>query len=200
MNNLQQEKDKRYRTDFFMVPHDYLLQEQIQQNPDIAINTANKYNYINNTTNITGFRPTRNNIEVYKTYQYKCSSTMTPFMKLFFSKENMINIQNELKYEIYLKSGSRFIINPQDPQELGIIMESMYYQYSSRPIEICLFKQEISRMNKIVLNYCIQNVLTAIEMQNGYLKKITDDITGIDIGEYTSKKGLKITKTYTPKI
>ncbi len=199
MNNLL-EKDKRYRTDFFTVPHDYLLQEDIQQNPDIPLSEDNKYSYINNTTNITGFKPTRSITETYQIYQYRCSTTMTPFMKLFFSKQNMINIQNEMKFEIYNRSNGRFIINTQDPQELGIVMESMYHQYSAKPVEECLFKKEIARMNRIVLNYCVPNVLSAIEMQNGYLKKITDDITGVITPEYTSNRGLKITKTYTPKI
>ncbi len=193
------EKDRRYRSDFFNVHDAYPAQEKILLNPDIPSNKDPVYNYVNSTSKITNHKNTRA-IENYEIYDYKCSSTMSPFMRVFFSRQNMTILQNQLKYQVFLKSDNKYIIDKQDPQELGTIMESMYYQYSSRPIEECLFKNEIERLNGIVLNYSVSNVIIGIRAQNGYLKKITDNITGMDIGISTTRKGLKISKTYTPKI
>ncbi len=116
---------------------------------------------------------------------------------MYFSQENIQNLQNRLRYGVYLRSNKRFIIPEQSIRELGIIMESMYYQYSKKPSNHALFKKEIEYLNTLVLEYAIPNTLSAVEAQNNYLNFISKDVVPQYEYEYTSNKGLK-TKLYNP--
>ena len=96
----------------------------------------------------------------------------TYLSKAFFSHQNIQLIQNGIRAGVYHRSNGQYLIGPQDCDPLKIIMRSVYLQYSAnQPTNVT---QQIEELNKIVLNYCIQQVYGEAQ---GYLKYIDDAST-----------------------
>ena len=93
----------------------------------------------------------------------------TELSNTFFSKENIQILQNGIRSGVYHKSNGQYLIGPQDYDSLKIIMRSVYLQHSSNMINN--IQQQITELNKIVLNYCIQQVYSEAQ---GYMKYISD--------------------------
>jgi len=90
----------------------------------------------------------------------------------FFSQQNIQIIQNGIRAGVYKRSNSQYVIAPQDCDSLKIIMRSIFLQYSAnQPDNIT---QQINQLNKIVLDYCIQQVYSEAQ---GYMKYINDAST-----------------------
>lgn len=90
----------------------------------------------------------------------------------FFSQQNIQILQNGIRAGVYRRSNGQYLVGPQDCDSLKIIMRSVYLQYSAnQPTHVT---QQIEELNKIVLNYCIQQVYGEAQ---GYLKYIDDAST-----------------------
>jgi len=96
----------------------------------------------------------------------------TQLSKLFFSKENIQILQNGIRAGVYHRSNGQYIIGSQDCDALKIIMRSMFLQYSSNQTQNV--SQQINQLNKMVLDYSIQQVYGEAQ---GYLKYIDDAST-----------------------
>ena len=95
--------------------------------------------------------------------------SQTPLSQTFFSIENIQIIQNGLRSGVYMRSNGQYIIGPQDCDSLKIIMRSVFLQHSANlPNNIT---QQINELNKIVLDYCIQQVYSEAQ---GYMKYVDD--------------------------
>jgi hypothetical protein len=95
--------------------------------------------------------------------------SQTPLSQTFFSLENIQIIQNGLRSGVYMRSNGQYIIGPQDCDSLKIIMRSVFLQHSANlPNNIT---QQINELNKIVLDYCIQQVYSEAQ---GYMKYVDD--------------------------
>tara|TARA_X000001036_G_C20486908_1_gene728134 strand:- start:437 stop:931 length:495 start_codon:yes stop_codon:yes gene_type:complete len=75
---------------------------------------------------------------------------------LFFSKQNIQNIQTLLINGVYEKSNSQIRIDKQPEDNIVIIMRSMYLQYSKN-LDTELNTQ-VNELNNYVLNFCIPKV------------------------------------------
>jgi len=96
----------------------------------------------------------------------------TTLSNLFFSQQNIQIIQNSIRSGVFQKSNSQYIIGVQDCDVLKIIMRSVFLQYSAnQPNNITL---QIIELNKMVTNYCIQQVYGETQ---GYLKYLEDAST-----------------------
>jgi len=96
----------------------------------------------------------------------------TDLSQAFFSQQNIQIIQNGIRAGVYHKSNGQYTICQQDCDSLKIIMRSVFLQYSAnQPKNI---SQQIEELNKIVLNYCIQQVYSEAQ---GYMKYIDDAST-----------------------
>jgi hypothetical protein len=74
----------------------------------------------------------------------------------FFSNENMTIIQNAIRKGVYDKSNKQYIIEPQNCNELKIIMRSIFLQYSNNlPVDI---KQQIITLNQLVAKFAIEQI------------------------------------------
>jgi hypothetical protein len=92
--------------------------------------------------------------------------------KAFFSQQNIQILQNGIRAGVYHKSNGQYTIAPQDCDSLKIVMRSVYLQNAAnQPNNIT---QQVAELNKIVLNYCIQQVYSEAQ---GYLKYIDDAST-----------------------
>jgi len=96
----------------------------------------------------------------------------TILSKAFFSQQNIQIIQNGIRAGVYHRSNGQYVVGPQDCDSLKIIMRSVFLQYSAnQPSNI---PQQIQELNKIVLNYCVQQVYSEAQ---GYMKYIDDAST-----------------------
>lgn len=96
----------------------------------------------------------------------------TPLSQAYFSQQNIQIIQNGIRAGVYQRSNGQYIIGEQDCDSLKVIMRSVFLQYSAnKPTN---FSEQISELNKIVLNYCIQQVYSEAQ---GYIKYVDDAST-----------------------
>ena len=95
--------------------------------------------------------------------------TDTDLSQVFFSQQNIQILQNGIRAGIYHRSNGQYVIGPQDCDSLKIVMRSVYLQHASNlPYDI---PKQVTELNKIVLNYCIQQVYSEAQ---GYMKYISD--------------------------
>jgi hypothetical protein len=98
--------------------------------------------------------------------------TDTDLSQVFFSQQNIQILQNGIRAGIYHRSNGQYIIGPQDCDSLKIIMRSVYLQHAAnQPNNIT---EQVVELNKIVLNYCIQQVYSEAQ---GYMKYLDDAST-----------------------
>jgi hypothetical protein len=88
---------------------------------------------------------------------------------VFFSRENIQILQNGIRAGVYHRSKGKFVIGPQDCDELKVVMRSVFLQNSKNlPNNIT---EQVQALNQMVLDYCIQQVYGEA---TGYLKYIDD--------------------------
>ena len=69
-------------------------------------------------------------------------------------------------------SSNKYVVAPQNIETLKIIMRSIYLQYAEHREED--IKGQVTRLNKLVLDYAIPNVYNEVE---GYVKYCRDQST-----------------------
>ncbi len=89
----------------------------------------------------------------------------------FFSSNNIENIQNMLRSEIYNLSSKQYKIDIQDADQLKIIMRSIFLQYSSN--NNSNIEGQINKLNKQVLDYAVPQVHTELISYIKYKKDIS---------------------------
>lgn len=113
------------------------------------------------------------NAEMKRNYAYRVLTgiqQVSLFSLLFFSNENIAEIQRLIKYNVY--EIANFRIDNQDETELVLIMRSNYLQYSKVPQKQEYYTNEIARLNEIVVEQSIRTILSEITQQQKYLYDI----------------------------
>ena len=88
----------------------------------------------------------------------------------FFSKQNIDMLQNNIRYNVWYQSNRTHLISRQSDLQLQIVMRSIYLQYARNlPSQI---KEQVSDLNKLVLDYCISSILSEIEQYLGYRQNV----------------------------
>lgn len=113
-------------------------------------------------------------------YEAKIQSEDSLLTFMYFSKKNVDNIQNVIKYKIYKETGK--VIDAQTPSEIIIIMRSIYFEYSCHPPIISdkmdktlikkitlMYTEEVERLNQLVIDYIFPNVLSGLQQYICYL-------------------------------
>jgi hypothetical protein len=93
----------------------------------------------------------------------------TYLSQAFFSKENIQILQNGIRAGVFHRSNGQYRIGLQDCDSLKIIMRSVFLQHSANQTNN--ITQQITELNKIVLDYSIQQVYSEAQ---GYMKYIDD--------------------------
>jgi len=107
--------------------------------------------------------------------------------KVFFSKENVMNIHQGIKNRVYQESNKQYKLGDQSLEDLYIIMEDTFSKYArhiNSPKEVV--KAEVGRLNNIVLNRVVPDVLNNVTLQRSYIQYITYDNTPEKRPEFTS--------------
>lgn len=114
-------------------------------------------------------------------YMSKTLFEETLLTSLFFSKKNVENIQNVVKFKIFKETNQ--VIDNQSTTELLIIMRSIYLEYSAHPPIIKdtmdeqtkkqllkMYTEEVKRLNQLVIDYIFPNILTQLQQYVAYLR------------------------------
>lgn len=110
-----------------------------------------------------------------KNYAYsmlKGIQEVSVFSLLYFSDENIQEIQKLIKYNVYVIGKHR--IDNQNVDELLIIMRVVYLEYSKIPLNQKDYTEAIAKLNEIVTERCIRIILSAISQQKKYLYDINN--------------------------
>ena len=119
----------------------------------------------------------------------------TQLNQLYFSKANMEIIQNKIRYEVYLKTDKKHIIDNQSPVELEIIMRSIYLQHSPNlPTQI---KEQIKYLNELVTNWSVEKIIPEVYQYMGYLKQVEYMPVPIEHPQNLSSKGTRNLRSVT---
>ena len=89
----------------------------------------------------------------------------------FFSSQNIQTIQNGLRQGVYNKSNGLYHIGEQDHDTLKIIMRSIFLQNSANLSSNTM--EQVSALNKLVLDYCIPQVYGEAEGYMNYKRDIS---------------------------
>jgi hypothetical protein len=128
----------------------------------------------------------------------KTDETLLSF--LFFSKENMENMQKLLKKGVY--DNVKVMVSDQSYDELIIVMRLIFLEYARQPEPIrkdtitekrytilLKNKEEINRLNGIVLSMLLPKLISEITQYTYYLKDISKLSVKTFNPEFTSSKG-----------
>tara|TARA_E500000178_G_C16806208_1_gene654792 strand:+ start:241 stop:702 length:462 start_codon:yes stop_codon:yes gene_type:complete len=118
--------------------------------------------------------------------------------KLFFSESNIDLIQLELKKKVYEKTDNKYLIGRQSDTELLIVMRSTFLQ-NSKNLDTQL-KEQIITLNNLVLNYCVDNVISGILAHIGYIKDIEQPYVLMEPPQNVNSAGTKTLRSTTSLI
>ena len=133
-----------------------------------------------------------NNFQVEALYGIQETSKLN---QIFFSKKNMDIVQDMIRYKVYEKSDKKYIIDKQSDIELEIVMRSIYLQHSPNlPDKI---KEQITYLDKLVSDWCVEQILPEINQYYGYIKEIEYMPVPIDLPLNLSSKGSRTLRSVT---
>ena len=119
----------------------------------------------------------------------------TPLNYYFFSEWNQKRLMDRVRYEVYTRSNYKYIIAPQDKQELQIIMRAYYLQYAMNMN--CHYKEQVEDLNRKVIEYCVPRILAEIQQYQGYLHDVQYIPMPIDRPVNISSAGTRTLRSVT---
>lgn len=121
---------------------------------------------------------------------------------LFFSKTNIDNIQDILKFVVHRET--KYIIDNQSVNELLIVMRALFLEYSLHPKLITeemsdkersellkKYTKEVERLNMIVINQVVPKIISQIQQYVDYLRDASEQPYYMDKPQNDSVKGQK---------
>lgn len=110
---------------------------------------------------------------------------------LFFSDNNVINIQNNIKFLVHKYTNK--LIDNQSKQELLIVMRSIYLEYFNQPLDysnemsnelkkkaIIQTQNEVARLNNLVINDVVPRIVSQLQGYLDYLRDASQPFGGND--------------------
>jgi len=162
---------------------------------------------LKNLVSVGAYRLTENDNQLSGSNTRHLFKTMGPDQEtlltfLFFSKKNIDNIQNVIKHLVFKETNK--IIDKQNPNELLIIMKSIYLEYSQHPrlftpdltqdqMKI-LQKQytvEVDRLNNIVINELVPKIVSQFTQYLDYLRDANSPLLCLSPPESTNISGTR---------
>lgn len=112
-----------------------------------------------------------------------------PVSNNFFGVPNMDYLQKDIVRQVYDQSKGRYEIDPQDIDELKIVMRAMYYQYGKNlPNDI---RGQVKDLNDLVLGWIVPRVMREIDAHIYYINDIDKLPVPIERPVLMSKAGTK---------
>lgn len=146
-------------------------------------------------------------------YLLKGIQESSPLSELFFSNANVNEVQRLLRYNVYKSTESKFVIDNQNVTELLLVMRGIFLQYQggrfpgnngNDPLLVRsdskidkkyrtskqFLKDELVRLNTLVVREILPKVISEIEQYYGYLRDSTNPYNLIDRPVNPSVKGV----------
>ena len=107
------------------------------------------------------------------TNNLNCLQTESKLSNAFFSESNKKILQNNIRYLVFKKSGNKIKVSNQSPDELMTVMRSIYFSEAKNlPNRI---GEQVVCLNKSVLKYCVNNVLSSAMQHQKYMEDIKQE-------------------------
>ena len=118
----------------------------------------------------------------------------TELSRTFFDKSNIQQLQNGIRYGVYLKSKNEYIIPEQDCDVLKMIMRGVFLENSTNTnVEI---DKQIRDLNAKVLEYSIPTTFSETQAYIKYLSDVSTLVTPlahpVDTSVHTNNKAHKM--------
>lgn len=119
----------------------------------------------------------------------------------FFSKENTARIQSDIRKEVFKRSHRKYYLGEkrngrwypidQDENELFLYMRAVFLQRgTNKPYGV---KEQITELNRIVVDEAVPDILTNIKQERDYLRDIDRPLIPLPAPLNTSSAGRKTT-------
>jgi hypothetical protein len=95
----------------------------------------------------------------------------TGLSEVYFSPNNMNLLQAAIRYDVNRKTNK--IIDKQSPNELSVVMRSIYLQNGNPMVSSDNIKIEVSKLNDMVIKYCVDQISVQVHQHQGYIQKLT---------------------------
>jgi hypothetical protein len=123
----------------------------------------------------------------YDDYTLKGIIESTDLSNAFLSKDNVENIQQEIRFGVYQNTNK--VISKQSNQELFTIMRSIYLQNGGiRVFSEADFKNAILGLNKKVVDYSVENISSKVKQHDMYINDISKLPVPLERPKYDSTK------------
>ena len=119
----------------------------------------------------------------------------SPLSLKFFSDENVDNIQNLLRYTVYMKTDKKHNVSRQSELDLKVVMRSIYLQHSPN-LKMYIDKQ-VYFLNKLVVDWCYPKIINEIDQYVGYLDSLEKMPVPIQHPTNVSSAGTRTLKSVT---
>ena len=113
----------------------------------------------------------------------------------FFSQKNMENLQDNLRYRVYVASGGEFQIGKQDNTELLVIMRAVFLQYAKHMPT--MITQQIRELNRQVIEYILPKIISEVKQWIFYSQQLESLPTLIPLPVNLSNKGTRTLQSVT---
>lgn len=117
---------------------------------------------------VPGESPMYNNLQEYAV---KGIHEETGLSQVYFSQGNVALLQAAIRQGVYSKTNK--IVDKQSPQELSIVMRSIYLQEGNPMVSSINLSNEIRKLNEKVIDYCVEHITVKVLQYDGYLDKLT---------------------------
>jgi hypothetical protein len=121
---------------------------------------------------------------------------------LFFSEQNIRNVQNLIKMVVHRET--KYVVDDQSMNELLIIMRAVFLEYSLHPKLIDenmskqerdellkLYTKEVERLNLILINQIVPKIISSLQQYIDYLRDASEQPYQMDKPKNDSTKGQK---------
>lgn len=126
----------------------------------------------------------------YNEYSLKGIQESSPMSVIFFSDSNVEALQKTIRFEIY--KTKQKVISEQSPNELYTVMRSVYLQNANSRSSTNKFMKNLQILNKMVVDYCVQNVSDQLEQYTNYMLKISNLPSLMERPEYSPNKNTTV--------
>ena len=113
----------------------------------------------------------------------------SPVGELFFSKKNVDALHEAIRYQVFLKSNKRHVIDRQSDTDLIIVMRSIYLE-NAKHLSYDIVGQ-VRRLNVLVLNEVVPKIMREIDMYITYIDDISRNPVPMPRSVLTSSVGTK---------
>lgn len=164
---------------------------------DASLNNLPVINY--NSRAPTPFASKSREKPVKDPYAYKDilhqSKQSSPFSILYFSQQNIDEVQTRIRNKVYNLTNGLYKINNQSETNVVLVMREVYLKYARDELDVSKFKESIDYLDNIASDQISATVIKNIKEHVNYIRDKKNAYGGtnrvLPLSENTSLAGLK---------